>query len=464
MCPKVKVRGVHATAVTRLLLDEGHEVVEPSEVLCGRFGELNTGEEEPSDVRVRSSEDGLGIYVLGEPDSVGTVTEALGIGEDSFVFEATPVGAVKDAVVEDTVGSGAFVGFEDGNRRGFLPYSRVKDRIEEGDELKVTVKEEKQPWSDGSPVVAGGKRTESEDGLVTLVSGGSGARVVGGDERDARQLTRSVKTLGVEPPSGCGVVYSSETVEAGMAEVAEAMKDASERIDEGYKNKARWIYLGRDGRSEYDGVRAGVTTTVKGHHRLKATSEGASAGTDIAESVIGDEVTAGCDREPIGDSVPLGAVFRRFGPEEGDRLRIVHGKPDGNFPVLGRGEVVSRDTDEFVVERTISSSGTYDGLGTDREEGDTARTRFREGREYYPTVYESKNGDKKGTYVNVCTPVEVFPESLRYIDLYVDVIEVEGETEVIDKDELSEEVERGVLREETAERALGVAESVEKEL
>ena len=448
---KVKVRGVYTTAATRLLLDAGHEVVEPSDAIRDRFGDVFA--EGTADVEVRNSDDYLGLYVVGE--GANDVAETLAVASDSFVFDAVAVGAVRDATVEEAAGSGAFVRFDDG--RGFLPYSKVDDHVEKDDELRVTVVEEAAPWSNGSTVVAGGERVGNH--LVTLVRGASGSRVEGGTAEDATQLSRTAATLGAEPPSGWGVVYSRDALDAGMQELAEALEDAAEDAEEGRPDtEAAWVWLGREGRAAYDEERAEEVTTVPGHHRLKATSKTASAGVDLAEALVEDA-------DPT-DDIPFDVMARRFGPEEGDGIEISHGKPDGRFPSLGRGEVVSVDTDdrEVVVERQITSSGTYDALGVEREEGDIARTRFEEGARAYATVYKSADGEKKGTYINICTPVEIFPDAVRYIDLYVDVIEVDDETRTVDEDELAEAVEKGLVPEELAEEAREVAERVEEGL
>ncbi|MGK2229881.1 MAG: hypothetical protein ACI9QA_000028 [Methanobacteriota archaeon] len=448
---RVKVRGVYATAATRLLIDAGHEVVEPSDPIRDRFG-ASFGEGDP-DVRLRSSDDYLGVYAVGEGAS--GVAESLAVGTDSFVFDAVPVGAVRDATVEETAGSGAFVGFDNG--RGFLPYSNTEGRVEEGDEPRVTVVDEKPPWSDGSPVVAEGERVGN--GMVTLVRNGSGVRVKGGTEEDATQLSRTVSTLGVEPPSGWGVIYSRDALDAGMDELSAAVEDAVEKTgSEGTEDEAVWLWLGREGRCGYDEARGEETATVPGHHRLKATSNAAAGGVDIAESLV--------DSPDPSDTFPFGVVARRFGPNEGDQTEIVHGKPDGRFPSLGRGEVVKADGDtgEVTVERRITSSGEYDALGVEREDGDIARTRFEEGAWAYPTVYESSDGEAKGTYVNVCTPLELYPDTVVYVDLHIDVVKVDGEVRVVDEDELAEAVGKGRVDEELAEKARDVAGKVAEDL
>jgi Ribonuclease G/E len=192
-----------------------------------------------------------------------------------------------------------------------------------------------------------------------------------------------------------------------------------------------------------------------GHHRIKAGAESASTAVDFVEQICGD----------VDGDFPFDVVTRQFGPAEGDRVSIGHGKPAGHVIDLGPGEVTERGADgKLTVEREMSSHGTYDALGTDRAPGDVATTKFEEGRWWYPTVY--RNGDTaKGTYVNICTPVEVFPDEIRYVDLHVDVIKrPDGTVERVDDDELTAAVEVGRIPAPLAEKARTVASAVENAL
>jgi len=60
----------------------------------------------------------------------------------------------------------------------------------------------------------------------------------------------------------------------------------------------------------------------------------------------------------------------------------------------------------------------------------------------------------RGTYVNVCTPVEVFPDAARYVDLHVDVMKhPDGTVERVDDDELRDAEAAGDVPEPLAEKA-----------
>ncbi|MEF8776188.1 MAG: DUF402 domain-containing protein [Haloarculaceae archaeon] len=271
-------------------------------------------------------------------------------------------------------------------------------------------------------------------------------------------------------------------------------------------------WFGREARFTLDDRRRAVTQTMAGHHRIKAGSNDASAAVDFVEAVCGGPGGEGAGEETAGDSggsedasgdsgggvtssghtgggdeagggggevedasggdgddgadFPFAAVSRQFGPAEGDSLRIGHGKPDGRLVVLGSGDVTECRADgTLVLEREMTPGGTYDALGVERQAGDVATTKFKEGRWWYPTVYRGEDGALRGTYVNVCTPVEVFPETVRYVDLHVDVVRhAEGTVERVDDDELDAAEAAGDLSPGLAEKARAVARAVERAL
>ncbi len=181
-----------------------------------------------------------------------------------------------------------------------------------------------------------------------------------------------------------------------------------------------------------------------------------SAAVDYVEALCA-EPGAGAETD-----FPFAVTARQFGPQAGDTLRLGHGKPDGRLITLGRADVQQVDADGTVtVEREMRAGGEYDGLGVPKEAGDVAETKLKEGRWWYPTVYRDSEGEKKGTYVNVCTPVEIFPDTARYVDLHVDVLKhADGRVERVDDDELDAAVEAGDVPDELAERARSVAAAV----
>ncbi len=462
-----RVRGIYATALTRLLLDEGVTVVDASPPIRRRFSEDFPVGNHDATVETTRDREGIGIHGLAEV--VDTLVEPLGsIGIDAMTWQdPTPRGAIYDGQVTSTRGSGAVVELEDGNS-GYLPFDATADYVEEDDIVRVQVSDPRPPWDTDLP----GLDTTIcvHEGLATLVQGAEGVQVAGMDESAGRELAGVTDLLETSVPDGWGLRWRRGAVEADLEALAESLKRARRRVEtvaatlETASNSPKrlaapmasaWIWFGRESRVELDETRRTVTTTMPGHHRTKAASDAASAGVDFVEAL--------CD--PTGE-FPFEVVTEQFGPQEGDSVAIQHGKPDGRVLVLGHGTVTGIEGDGTVkVRRSMTAGGEYDALGVPKEAGDVAVTTFREGRWWYPTVYQDADDNRKGTYVNICTPVEAFPSRIRYLDLEVDVIKhVDGTVERVDDDELTAAVEAGHISPELAEKARTVAAAVERAL
>lgn len=471
-----RVRGIYTTAVTQLLDEADFEVVQASDPIRERFE--RSFDTVPADVAVETTRDRQGVEVSGTPDAVETAAaelEALEI--DAFRWTADAArGAVFDAeVLEAGGGSGAVVDLGDG-RCGFLPYDDVDGYVDAGNRYRVQVHEPAPPWDDDQPLVR--PTLEIQDGLCTLSRGRTGVSAAMRGER-ADELVGMTDLLSVEAPDGWGIRWQHAATDADLAAMGTALEDAAARArhledaladvpDEpgepallAAPQRTEWVWFGRQSRFALDEVRRRVETTMPGHHRTKAADRAASAAVDFAEAVCGP-----ADDAADGDDFPFAAVTRQFGPTTGDRIEIGHGKPDGRLISLGHGEVTDWDPEgKLTLERSMRGGGSYDALGTPKEDGDVAVTKFREGRWWYPTTYKAADGTTKGTYVNICTPVELFPDCVRYVDLYVDVIRrPDGTVEIVDADELEDAVDAELVSDELAAKAMDVAEAVERAL
>lgn len=467
----VRVRGIYTTALTQVVLDTGRAVVQASPAIEERFEA--SFDDAPADVAIDTTADRQGIGLVGDPAAVADLRETLSsIGSDSLSWpDPTPLGAVCDGVVDRTRGGGAVVSLP-GGAEGYLPFDAVDGYVDVGDRLRVQVRDPEPPWSDDLALLGTDLRVPG--GLVTLDRERDGVSAAATGE-DATELVRTTDLLSADAPDGWSIRWERAALDADIesldtaldaaAEIADdvgtAVSDASAPAEQAPDAIATpfgtaWLWFGRDTRFALDDRRREVTDTMVGHHRIKAATEAASAAVDLVEAV--------CD-DPSGE-FPFAAVTRQFGPTEGDRIPIRHGKPDGRLFALGRGEVVEYDPEGTVtVHREMQSSGRYDALDTPREPGDVAITKLTEGRWWYPTVYRGSDGDRKGTYVNVCTPVELFPNGARYVDLHVDVIRrPDGTVERVDDDELAAAVDAGHLDDTLAKKARSVAETVERAL
>jgi len=475
---RVRIRGIYTTALTRLALDAGWTVVDASAPIERRFdADFDNG---GHDVAIETTADRQGVGVAGASAAVETLTSRLAnIGVDTCWWrDPAPVGAVIDGQITDTTGRGAIVDL--GSTEGYLPFGAIERHIDTGDTVRVQVRESTPPWSDSRRRLGGGIRVSTD--LVTLLPEDGSPTVDSHDDAAARELLGMAELLEIEAPDGWRIQWQHAATDASMDELRAALETATAQAETVTKELAgetggdaeeneiprevfsqragTWWWFGRESRFALDEIRREATDTMAGHHRIKAGSDSASAAVDFVESL--------CSAGDIGDAdaeFPFEVVADNFGPTVGDEIDINHGKPDGRLFSLGSGTVTERDADSITLVRELSGGGRYDGLALPRSDGDTATTTFQEGRWWYPTVYRDRDEGLIGTYVNVCTPLECFPDGVRYIDLHVDVLKYpDGTVERVDDDELDGAVEAREISEELAAKARAVATALETSL
>jgi protein associated with RNAse G/E len=161
------------------------------------------------------------------------------------------------------------------------------------------------------------------------------------------------------------------------------------------------------------------------------------------------------ERESVGRSMEKSLIWDAF--QMGKEIRIEHVKLDGRIIFLSEGEIVEKDFDrkKLVLRRSRFTGRTkYDGLRIEKREGDYAVSEVQEGQWYYTHTYFRADGTLIGRYVNINTPVEFYPDRIRYVDLEIDVVQMpDGQVNVIDEDELERQFLAGYLGEELKERA-----------
>lgn len=451
---------MYATALTVYCLDHEFEVVDPSPVVAERVdGAFETG---VPDVAIQDASDRLGIEISGTPADVETVADVLAdCSIDTFRWSASlPRNGAFVGDVTRTEGSGAIV--RTGAGSGFLPFGSVDGYIDEGDHLRVSVADPSPPWrSSRRPILT--PEIQITGSYVTLVRGAHATIV----DAPSEAIAQTVDRLDPDIPENWGIVIhrtasaiAPSTLNAELGHLAGQSEQVDASLDENATDEPAPIVVpyatvycrfGREARFELDDYRATATHTVEGHHRIKASGNEAGTAVDFLERLAIDGIAFDAD-----------AVLDTLGPETGDQVRIEHGKPSGVGIDLGRAEVIDRNDEGAVtVSRTLSGGGRLDGVDVPKEENDTAETTFVEGRWWYPTVYRSADGAYKGTYVNVGTPIEIYPDRVSYVDLFIDVIkDRKGSVDVVDREELWGAVDEGLLSRALADRAESVADAV----
>ncbi len=206
-----------------------------------------------------------------------------------------------------------------------------------------------------------------------------------------------------------------------------------------------------------DEIRAAVTPTITGHHYYKACGDDVSSMVDIAEKMLEE----GCPRDEV-EALLNETVWRRL-PKAGSRINLEHVKIVGQTFDLGLARITRFDQKigRLILLRRIFKKGVYDGLKVQKDPGDFAVTEVVIGDLNLRTRYFSKDKEYKGTYININTPVELYPSKIRYVDLEVDVcVWPNGEIRRIDNEKLEEAVSTGLISERLAEISNEEAEKI----
>jgi len=141
-------------------------------------------------------------------------------------------------------------------------------------------------------------------------------------------------------------------------------------------------------------------------------------------------------------------------------VRIEHVKILGEPIPLREGLLIEAGAHRILIKRSFSR-GRYDGLNVPIEEGDYGFTEAQEGAWTIRHAYYSQEGRMKGEYYHVNTPVELYPEGVRYLDLEVDAINRVGERPfMIDREGLSLLTAKGVIGRALEKKAFEAAEGL----
>ena len=199
-----------------------------------------------------------------------------------------------------------------------------------------------------------------------------------------------------------------------------------------------------------DEVRNRVLPTVPRHHHFRIV---ASEYVNLLE----EKTLSGYPekRESVGRSMEKSLIWDTF--QEGKEIKIEHVKVDGEVIYLSEGVILEKDFDRkrLVLKRSRFRGRTkYDGLGIEKREGDYAISEIQEGLWHYQHTYFRGDAALIGRYVNINTPVEFYPDRIRYVDLEIDVIQMpDGRVFNTDEEDLQEKLKGGYLGKELLETA-----------
>jgi len=205
-------------------------------------------------------------------------------------------------------------------------------------------------------------------------------------------------------------------------------------------------------KEKLDLIRSSVVPTLKNHHRLKIINPDLLESAEIEFSRRLEnrmELEKRLFREAILDPLIKGGL-----------VRLEHIRPSGK-PMRPRLGVLQSVRESRVVFKREFSKGRYDGLDLPIGKGDYSLTEIREGEWFTRHSYFSKEGLLIGEYLNINTPIELYPYGARYVDLEVDVIQRAGENAfAIDQEKLEVLARKGCVAENLHNKVLLVSEQL----
>jgi len=449
-----RIRGIYSTALTKLLLDQGFEIVQPSTALTDRF-ELEGNMESP-DIDIYDRYDRQGVRVLGKAQAVKIFKSILQVHFDDVIIREWKVTADgiykgwKKHLDTDTHSVLVDIGLAIGKVN--------KEEIRDSDAQHIVVQVVPRRIGAKEPILT----TEIKiPGKYAILIPGNQIKVSRKilDWQKRSRLFQIGKDLDLR---GWGVIWrtsaADQPTEVLRDEVVSLLKEG-----EGVSKKAAQVeapavlwegshFIETEfpalSKREFDEIRGVVAPTLDGHHFYKTCGKEVSSAVDMAEKLLEE----GKSRKEVGDLFQK--TIQKEYPEVGSIIEIEHVKLNGRVFHLGEALIESFDNDNSVIEfsRVFRREGVYDGLKTRKEPGDTAITKARVGEWYFKTRYFSKDGKPRGTYVNLNTPIELYPYGIRYVDLEIDVcVWPDGKIEVLDEEKFENAVREGLVTQKLTE-------------
>ncbi|MEM1545054.1 MAG: DUF402 domain-containing protein [Candidatus Methanomethylicia archaeon] len=436
----VRVRGIYATAITRLCMDWGFRIVQPTETIIDRF--RLTDLKEPPDITIKDLESKDGIIIIGLRRAVEEVLKKLEIYfPEVIVLKCLmPIRSIVKGIVKD-FRNGEYIVEVKPNIYGVL-----KGNFRIGDVITVSVAKTSFTRNNylklsSSLWIKGRYAYLIQDSKV----------IVSRHIRD-RNIRRELSSLGLLfKEKGWGVKWRSSAQYANIPSLMEELKKLYEKAREILKSSEKTPYVELiDGeyiakvifpsttKIELDKIRSKTIPTVYKHHIYKSSGKIGSVLVDFAEKILNEfnvDVVSGDLHEFMIELL-----------RQRSKVEILHIKPSGEIISLTPGSIIEINKEKLILKRRLTAGGRYDGLNIPKEEGDYDIMEVKPNEWTITHSYYSKNRVLKGRYININTPPEITYKYIKYIDLIVDIVILpNGEVKILDLEEFDKLCSEGVV-------------------
>jgi len=242
-----------------------------------------------------------------------------------------------------------------------------------------------------------------------------------------------------------GILFKKTCENADIDEIINEIKELLEKPAE--KIEKWYVILGYNSKKILDEYRGKVIKTIENHHVYRRVMSDIIDFSEILDCDVSKAI-----KKYIVEKIKEKGIIERY-----------HKMPNGK--TLKYIEVVQdvKLIDNKIYLKTIrliKPGGYYDGLKIPKEEGDYAITEYIEGNWYFVISYYNKEGKLKGRYININTPIEITQEYIYYLDLVLDVIEINNNRFVVDEEELENYKKSGILSERLSKKVKEIVEEL----
>ncbi|MCD6301293.1 MAG: DUF402 domain-containing protein, partial [Staphylothermus sp.] len=420
----VRIRGIAATSITKILLDKGHRIVQASNIIRERFGlEQDTS---PAEVTVKDA-DVDELLIIGFHNPAKKVTKDL-VDTLKYLFTwVSPVGlhSIHVGIVREKKDNTCIVEIDNG-LKGILRDCNLEPS------KRVVVSVVKAPIKPGEPLFL--SRSIRVIGKYIALLHGSrkislSEHIRDQSKRDYLVALAASKLIG----TGLGIHFRSSSAHASqediekeieelrkqLVEIIEKTKNIEEAPIQLYEGEyIALLGLTSKAKEILDNYRAQVIPTVKFHHSYKSHGNTLSELVDFSENLIAEGVS-----EEIVSNALKKYIIEKY--KSYPRIKIIHKKSDGTTLLLTPGTLyktwIKNNQHFIVIKRIFKSNGVYDGFNIEKKPGDIDYMLVVED-EWFISHNYYRGEEWLGTYININTPPEILPNTIKYHDLAADIV------------------------------------------
>ncbi len=435
----LRIRGIYATALTKILSDMGYSFSDISDKTRGRFESEIKLSDDPPKATIKDVEEEKGIVIIGEKNIVKNLTyNILSILPSSIVLY---------------IKYGPYTSF----------VVKIKEKIDEKT-YEVELPDKKSgvmishiPHEVGATTVAHIIKPSINNPLMRegLVLFGDYVRIIEGGKHSVSKFIKSEEkrfdllSLAIKLSKGrWGIRFRSSSKDADLTlimdeitrlieegeRILKKIKEADVPLTVFHRDSFSYVRFPPDVLRELDRIRNKQIPTLPFHHTFKSLKiREVTDKIDFVEEIIENSkcISPKLMKKKYMDTI-LGIISTNR-----DIINIYHDKIHKNGYIWNAKISKIEDTKIVCTREITKPEGLYDGLKIQKEEGDKIVSYFSIFSRFILHSYYDKNQNIKGVYININTPIDVNQIGhIWYIDLEIDVVKKPGEeAEIIDLDE-----------------------------